>query len=95
MTYKKIFPLGKRPSKGGFDDFYSTEKYKSLEDAYHADDFVKVDFVTDENDIVYFEFYNVKNPDEKKHHRLEIQRFPFGIDVFDDQAACTIAPTLF
>lgn len=94
MTYKKIYPLGKNKSVGSFDDFFSKD-YENIEQAWEKNDFVVVDFVEDENEIRYFEFYHIRTPETKKHHRLEIQHFPFGIDVFDDKSACEIAPTLF
>lgn len=93
--YTKIFPLGKRPSKGSFDDFYDTKKFDSLKKSYDANDFVMVDFVKDEKGVIYFEFHHVKNPDEKKYHQLNYQHFPAGVDVMDDTIACEIAVSMF
>jgi len=95
MTYTKISPLGKRECIGTFDCFFDTKKFTSMQETIDAHDFVVVDFVKDEDEIIHFEFYNTKTPDVKKYYRLQIQHFPFGIDMFDDQAACEISSTLF
>lgn len=93
--YTKIAPLGKRNSVGTFDDFYNDGKYNSMQEAWTAIDFVVVDFVQDEQGVIYFELYNKKAPEVKKYHRLRVQHFPMGIDVFDDRAAEDIAKTLY
>lgn len=66
MTYEKIYLFGKKQSKGSFDDFFSTEKYSTIQDAYKANDYVECDFVKDENGTLYIEARNIKNPSEKK-----------------------------
>lgn len=96
MKYTKISPLGPREGKGTFDTFYDTKKYpKGQSQAEEANDAVIVDFVKDDDGIVYFEFYNTKAPEIKKYHQLEIQHFPFGVDVFDDTSAINIATSMF
>lgn len=94
MKYTTIALFGKQKSKGTFDDFYSTEKYESLEKAYEANDYVKGDFVLDEENTKYIEFCNVSNPDKKEYHRLNYQNCPFGLDGLDDNLACELAQKL-
>lgn len=84
-TYTKISPLGERIGPGTFEFVFDTEKYK-MEEAIVANDGAIVDFVQDENGIIYFEAYDTKSPENKQHVRLQIQHFPFGIDIMDDQA---------
>ncbi len=93
MEYEKIALFGPKKSRGTFDDFYSL-KYKSLQDAYAANDYVECNFVRDEKGILYIEARNVKNPDERKYHKLEIQRCFLGLDVLDDNMASKMAETL-
>lgn len=95
MKYEKIELFGKQKSRGTFDDFYSTEKYNSLQEAYDANDFVICDFVKDEEGILYIEAMNVKNTDIKKYHRLIIQQPFAGLDSQDDYIVCKIACELF
>lgn len=91
--YIKISPLGPRKGPGTFDCWYDTEKYLSVEEAAVANDLVIVDFVKDENDIIYFELHHTKAPRSRRHYQLEIQNFipAFGIDAFDDDAAERLA----
>lgn len=95
MTYERIYLFGKKQSRGTFDDFFSTEKYQSLQDAYEANDYVECDFVKDEKGILHIEARNVKNPDVKKYHQLNHQHCPAGIDVLDDSLAAEMACSLF
>lgn len=94
MNYTKIDLFGKKESRGTFDDFFSTDKYETLQDAYKANDYVECDFVQDENGILYIEARNVKNPDVKEYHRLNYQHCLAGIDVSDDAGGCDIASKL-
>lgn len=91
MGYKTISPLGKREGPGTFDAFYDTQKYKNIEDASAAHDYVKVDFVMDDAGTIFFEFTHSQHPEEVLYKRLDIQHFPFGIDMLDDQMACDTA----
>lgn len=95
MNYEKIYLFGKKESRGTFDDFYSTEKYNSLQDAYDANDYVECDYVKDENGTILIEARNVNNPEIKKYHKLNFQNCPAGIDIMDDNLACEMATTLF
>ena len=95
MEYEKVNLFGKQQSRGTFDDFFSTEKYKTLQEAYSANDYVECDFVKDENGILYIEAKNVKNQDVKKYHQLNYQRPVCGLDVSDDNAGCELAVSLF
>ena len=95
MKYKKVDLFGLHQSKGTFDDFFSTEKYSSLQEAYEANDYVECDFVRDEDEILYIEARNVKNPDVRKYHCLNYQRPVCGLDVSDDNAGCELATSLF
>lgn len=88
---KKISPLGKRNGAGTFDEFWDTDKYDSVEQASKKNDTVIIDFVKDESDIIYLEFYHTKNPDVKTHYKLMYQFFPLGVDTRDDDNACEIA----
>lgn len=91
MKYEKIELFGKQKSKGTFDDFYSTKKYGSLQEAYEANDFVICDFVKDEEGILYIESKNINNTDIKKYHRLIIQHPFAGLDAQDDYLASKMA----
>ena len=95
MNYKKIYPLGKLKSRGSFEDFYSTKKYNSMEEAYEENDYVKCDFVMGDDGLVYIEASHAKNPEEKKYHLLNYQRFPAGLDALDDNLAVEMAESLF
>lgn len=95
MQYTKISPLGHRLGPGTFDAFFDTEKYVDLNEAEKANDVVIVDFVVGDDDLVYFQFHNSKNPAEKKYHRLNYQHFPCGVDALDDNAAVEIAVSMF
>lgn len=94
MEYEKIYLFGKQKSRGTFDDFFNTEKYKSLQHAYDANDYVECNFVKDNEGIIYIEARNVSAPNVKKYHRLYYQNPIAGIDVSDDAAACEIASNL-
>lgn len=93
--YERIYLFGKNESRGTFEDFYSTEKYKTMQEAYAANDYVECDFVKDENGILYIEARNVQKPDERKYHRLNYQRCPAGIDFLDDNLALEMACSMF
>lgn len=91
MGYTKISPLGARNGLGTFEMFFDTSKYISPDAAQEANDVAIVDFVLNDDDVIYFEAYHIKSPEDKKHVRLQIQHFPCGVDVMDDQAACDLA----
>ena len=95
MNYTTIAPLGLRTGHGTFETFYDNNIYSSLKDAENDNNMVIVDFVKDEDNVIHFQFYNVRKPKDKKYYRLNQQHFPAGVDVGDDQAACRIAPSLF
>jgi hypothetical protein len=95
MNYERIELFGKQKSRGTFDDFFDPKKHKTLEEAYKANDYVECDFVRDEEGILYIEARNVKSPDIKKYHRLNIQRPFAGLDVSDDNAGIELAVSLF
>lgn len=86
--YKVISPLGERIGIGTYDTFYNTEKFESCIEAMINKDAVCVNFVQDQEGIIYFEYYNIKDPDSKKYLRLGCQHFPFGIDTRDDWMIC-------
>lgn len=94
MDYKKINLFGKQKSRGTYDDFYNTEKYDTIEQAYEANDYVECDFVRDHHGDLYIEAKNVKNPDRRIYHRLHHQRPVAGLDVYDDEAGCELAESL-
>jgi len=91
---KKINLFGKQKSRGSFDDFFDPSKYKTLEQAYEANDYVECDFVEDENGTIFIEARNVRQPEIRKYHKLNYQRPIFGLDVSDDSAGCGIAVSL-
>jgi hypothetical protein len=95
MNYEKINLFGTQQSRGTFDDFFDTEKYDTLQQAYDANDYVECDFVKDGEGVLYIEARNVKAPENKKYHRLMIQRPVCGLDVVDDNAGCELAVSLF
>lgn len=95
MEYTRISPLGPRTGPGSFDCYFDMRKYASMQQAMSANDFVVVDFVKDEHKVVYFEFHHVQTPEERHQLRLQVQHFPFGIDMFDDQAAGSKATSMF
>ena len=88
---KKCSPLGKREGAGTFDQIWDLDKYKSLEEAVKANDSVIIDFVKDDEGFKHFELYHTKKPEDKTHYRLQIQHFPFGIDIMDDRNAIKLA----
>lgn len=94
MNYEKISPLGQREGLGTFDTVYNEVKYPDKEKAFEEKECVVIDFVKGEDGIIYFEFYHMKEPKIKKHHRLDIQYFPVGIDMFDDQNAMEIGMSM-
>ena len=95
MKYEKVNLFGKQQSRGTFDDFFHSEKYETLQQAYDANDYVECDFVKDEQGLLYIEAKNVKNPEVKKYHRLNYQKPVCGLDVSDDNAGCELAVSLF
>jgi hypothetical protein len=94
MIYEKISLFGKGKSRGTFDDFFSTQKYANLQEAYDHNDYVEGDFVKDEKGTLYIELKNVQSPDNKQYHELNIQHPVAGLDVLDDQLACEMAQKL-
>lgn len=95
MKYEKIELFRNQRSRGTFDDFFDTEKYKDLQQAYHANDYVECNFVKDKDGVLYIEAKNVKAPQIKKYHRLNYQRPVAGLDVSDDNAVIKLAISLF
>lgn len=85
MAYKVISPLGPRVGPGTFDAVWEQTNYPTIEEAMKASDYAVINFVEDEDRIKYFEAYYIRTPEVKKYLRLEIQDFPFGIDMIDDQ----------
>lgn len=91
MKYTKISPLWPRRGPGTFDGVYGL-KYKTMEEAVEANDIVVIDFVKDENDIIYFQFYHTKDIKAKRYWQLQVQDFYMGVvDAFDDEAAMILA----
>lgn len=90
----KIDLFGSRKSRGTFDDFYSSSKYNSLEEAYAANDYIECDFVKDENGVLFIEAKHVKDPELKKRHRLINQNPRAGLDIADDRFGCLLAESL-
>lgn len=93
--FEKISPLGERKGPGTFDGFWDNTKYDTMQEALEANDMVVVDFIKDENGIIYFEFYHIAEPNKKEIQMLQIQHFPAGVDIMDDQMACAKAQEFF
>jgi len=91
----KLYLFGVQKSRGSFDDFFSVDKYKTLEEAYEANDYVECDFERDENGIIYISCRNMNNPTVVKRHTLMFQNPVFGLDYADDCAVSEIAASLF
>ena len=91
MALTIVFPLGKRAGPGSYDTFFDIKKYATLELAMQHNDYVVIDFVRDENNILHFSAYHTHRPDDKQMSQLEIQHFPMGVDIFDDVRACRLA----
>lgn len=94
MAYTKTALFGPKASKGTFDDFFSTEKYRSLQEAYNANDYVTCDFVRNDDGVIFIECRHVMFPDNKKYHELNYQHCPAGLDALDDSLACEMAVSL-
>jgi len=95
MEYKVIPNLyGYNNSKGTYDDFFDTDKYKTHLDSVEADDFVKVDYVTDDNNTLGVLIYHTKNPEEKRHYQLSWQHPVAGRDILDDNYIAEVADKL-
>lgn len=94
MTYTKIYPLGKREGRGSFDTYCERNGWEP-NSARASDKLVVIDFVVDENNIIYFEAHHSDHPEDKEYLRLQVQHFPFGIDMVDDFAALNLAAKLF
>lgn len=89
-AFEVIDLFGKRKSKGTFDDFYNTELYDSLDEAYNANDFVLCNFVKSEGTL-YIECHHTKTPGTKERIMLNFQNCPAGLDVSDDTAGVNLA----
>lgn len=94
LEYTKMYPLGKRSGLGSFETFYDIKKYIDYETAIKANDCVVIDFVSDENGIIYFSAFHTLNPSEIIYRKLNFQHFPCGLDILDDNIACEIADEL-
>lgn len=86
-----VSPLGPRQGAGSFETFFDAERFATIDLAISAQKAVVVDFIKDANGIIWFEAWHIKDPSTKKRRRLEVQHFPFGVDVFDDEAAVNLA----
>ena len=95
MEYTIIAPLGIMNGIGTFDTFHNQRKYSSCEEALKANDVIVIDFVKDENDIIYFQIYHTKSSHAKTYLQLEVQHFPFGVDIIDDNRVCQTVFELF
>lgn len=87
MNLRIVHPFGEREGFGSFDTFFDEKKYQTPDDAAKAKDCYPIDFAQDENGVNYLQGYHMGNPDYKISRRMNIQHFPFGIDVSDDALA--------
>lgn len=94
MKYTKIDLFGTQKSRGTYDDFFDTEKYSSMREAYDANDYVECDFVQGADELLYIEAKHTNAPDVKEYHRLNVQNPFAGLDVLDDEAGVALAMSL-
>lgn len=89
----KIIPnlYGYTNSKGTYDDFFDIDKYKTHTEAVEADDFVKVDYVVTEDNILGVQIYHTKTPDDKTYYQLSWQHPVAGRDIIDDNIIAQMA----
>ena len=95
MSYTKIYPLGPKTGLSSYETFFDPSKYPTIEHAKRNNDVAIVDFVKDEDGVIYFEAYLSNNPEKKLHHKLLVQVFPFGVDFNDDKVANYMVATLW
>lgn len=95
MGFTKISPLGPRAGYGTYETFYDTAKYSSMDEAKFYDDVAVVDFVKNEDGVIFFRVYSTKTPDKFLYHELQVQHFPFGVDYGDDLAVCNLVHLLW
>jgi len=93
--YRKISPLGTRLGFGTYDTFFDTSKYRSIAEAEEANDLVIVNFVINDENVIYFEVFSTRNENKKEYLRLQIQHFPFGVDAGDDNAVAALAISFY
>lgn len=87
MKYETIAMFGKQKSRGTFDDFYDFKKFVCIEEAWAANEYIKCDFVRDENGIIHIECRDSEEKLPPQYHTLQIQNCPAGIDILDDRLA--------
>ena len=81
--FEKISPLGNRDGIGTFETFF-------VDDIIIIADFLKHKKTND----IYFGIKEKNDTDYKKYHKLNFQKFPFGVDVMDDSICCNLAEEL-
>ncbi len=91
MAYKKINLYNNDKTRGTHDDFFLTEYYKCLNDAYEANDYVQANFIKDELDLWYIEMFHIQYPEKRKYLLLKNQDTALGIDSEDDKASEEVA----
>lgn len=94
MKYTIISPLGTRKGYGTFDTFFNPASPLSFEELEQSGDYVVMNFVKDEDDIIWFEGFHYRDPANKKYHRLIVQHFPCGVDGLDADASYQMAKSL-
>jgi hypothetical protein len=94
MNYRRIELFGTHVSRGTFDDVFSIVKYKTLKEAYEANDYAECDFVMNDDGILYIEARHVAQPERRVYHRLYVQHCPCGLADIDDAAGIHLAETL-
>ena len=78
-------------SRGSYDDFYNSEKYNTLQDAYEANDYAEANYMRDDMGTLFIE---VTYKDKKEVHRCGWQNPVCGPDVMDDNAVIKIVDKL-
>lgn len=91
---KTISPFGKKEGTGTFDCLFDSEKYKSMDEAVSANDYVEGNYVDDDGTLK-IEAHHIREPYEKKYYTLNWQNPLFGIDALDDNLACEMMAGMF
>lgn len=92
MKYEIIYPLGKREGFGSYETFFP--KGMTRKEAFDKNDYVIVDFVQDRAGLIHFRAYHIQRPEYVLIEILAVQKFPCGIDLYDDRLASYMAKSL-
>lgn len=88
-TIVDLYP--NRERRGTYFDFFDGRKYKTIQEAYDADDYVKCDFVKNRHGILFVKATHTKYNVLIEEHRLINQNPLAGIGVLDDRLISQMA----